>query len=401
MRLFATILFAVFYLQAHCQELNDFLVMDYTFDNCAFDDATGLHDAAIVNNPSCVCGVGDVGLEFTQTGQEVFLPSSANSFLSEDFTLSFYLQIRNTGNLCYIMSLAKDNSIDSTMTIRYLPDVEKLSVQLSESASTFIEMAVPLDVSKCWNHFVLTRDGADYYVYINGELQGQKKASRPLHFYQDTSIVIASNTYVGQQIDVFRGRIDNLQLFSSFSGKTDISKLYKKPDQILNQDTVLFAGDDLQIALGPTCAASVFWSPGDGVSSTSAYEPLITPFESTTYTVRLGDSFCSEVDTIRINVVNTDELDCQKVLLPNAFTPNGDGLNDTYFISNEFLVDELMSFEIYDRWGQKVFETISKSDSWDGSFKNKSLNPGMFLYKIRYKCQGQEYSIANNFSLIR
>lgn len=401
MRLAVTILLGVLYVSGYTQDLNSFLIMDYSFDNCSFEDSAALHDDLTANNPSCQCGVGDLGLEFTQPNQEVFLPTSINSFLSQDFTLSFYLQVRNTGNATPIWSLSKNNSVDSTMSIRYLPNVEMLSVQLSESASTFIEIAVPLDITRCWNHFVLTRQGPDYYVYINGVLEGQRGSSRALSFYMDTTVVIASNSSLSQGNDFFRGRIDKIQLFNRFSGATDVNILYERPDQILNQDTVLFLGDNLQINMSPSCASNIQWTPSGGVSNTTDLEPIMTPSESTTYTVQLTDSFCTVEDTIRINVVNSDELNCQGLLLPKAFTPNGDGLNDTYYISNGFIVEDLISFEIYDRWGQKIFETQSKSGEWDGTYKDERLNPGMYVYKISYICLGEEYSVADNFSLIR
>lgn len=383
------------------QSLDGFLVMDYNFDNCSFSDDTGIHDDAIANNPDCVCGINDTGLDITQADQSLRLPKSINTYLSEDFTLSFYFQVRNTGNPASLWSLSKESSIDSMMNIRYLPMQQLISVQLAESIGTFIEMSAEIDPSRCWNHFVLTRQGADYYAYLNGELAAQVGASRPLSFAQDTSIYIANNPGMLPSQDMYEGKIDEVKLFSAFAGSTDVGQLYRRPDQILNVDTTLFLGDALDINMGPSCATSVIWTPGNGVVSTSDLEPTITPTESTTYTVLLGDSFCSATDTIRINVIDSDLLDCQRLLLPKAFTPNGDGLNDTYFISNKFVVDEVQSFEIYDRIGQQVFSAQSKSAEWDGSFKGELLNPGMYLYKIRYTCLGEEFSVANNFSLIR
>lgn len=383
------------------QALDGFLVMDYTFDNCSLTDDTGIHDDIITNSLDCVCGINDTGVEFTTDMQALRLPKSINTYLSEDFTLSFYFQVRNTGNPVSLWSLAKNNSIDSMMSIRYLPSLEVLSVQLAESTGTFIEMSTDIDASKCWNHFVLTRQNADYYVYLNGELAAQQGASRPLNFAQDTSVYIASNPGMLASQDVFEGKIDQIKIFNKFAGATDIGELYRRPDQILNPDTTLFLGDNLQINLGPTCASSIIWTPAGDVMNPSDAEPIITPLESTTYIVRLGDSFCSAIDSVRINIINSDSLDCQNLLLPKAFTPNGDGLNDTYFISNDFLVEEVKSFEIYDRIGQKVFETQSKSGEWDGTFKNERLNPGMYLYKITYLCLGEEFSVASNFSLIR
>lgn len=90
---------------------------------------------------------------------------------------------------------------------------------------------------------------------------------------------------------------------------------------------------------------------------------------------------------------------CQ-VFVPNAFTPNGDGRNEIYRISNPFAID-LISFEIYDRWGSRVFATENALDGWDGNFKGQQMNPGVLLYRIRFRCDGQEEIAFGSFTLIR
>jgi len=59
------------------------------------------------------------------------------------------------------------------------------------------------------------------------------------------------------------------------------------------------------------------------------------------------------------------------IKVPNAFTPNGDGLNDEFRIMNAGIL-ELMEFKIYNRWGELVFETNDITKGWDGTFKGKA-----------------------------
>ena len=106
-------------------------------------------------------------------------------------------------------------------------------------------------------------------------------------------------------------------------------------------------------------------------------------------------------DTVRIYVADKPKLDCDQLLLPKAFTPNNDGLNDKYGISNIFLVEALEYFEVYDRWGAKIWSARNLSDAWDGTFNNQPVNTGMYLYKIKYTCNGEEKLNVNNFSLLR
>ena len=106
-------------------------------------------------------------------------------------------------------------------------------------------------------------------------------------------------------------------------------------------------------------------------------------------------------DSIRITIVDPDQLDCTIIYLPKAFTPNGDGLNDFFQISNPNAIDNLLSFEIFDRWGSKVFSTNNSFEGWDGSFKNERMNPGVLLYRVRHLCKGEERVDVGSFSIIR
>jgi gliding motility-associated-like protein len=96
---------------------------------------------------------------------------------------------------------------------------------------------------------------------------------------------------------------------------------------------------------------------------------------------------------------------------PNAFTPNGDGINDELCL---FGWDECVnSFHmmIYDRWGSKVFETNDADFCWDGKYKGKLLDPGVYVYFINaiYDVDGatpldksqKEVTKKGNISLVR
>src|SRR5690625_6341759 len=83
--------------------------------------------------------------------------------------------------------------------------------------------------------------------------------------------------------------------------------------------------------------------------------------------------------------------------MARAFTPNDDGLNDTYGITIPGAFDRLISFEIFNQWGERIFQTDQVDDPWDGTFKGQKMNPGGFLYKIRYECRNQEFVKTGEF----
>ena len=72
-----------------------------------------------------------------------------------------------------------------------------------------------------------------------------------------------------------------------------------------------------------------------------------------------------------------------KLFIPNAFTPNGDGLNDTYHIPNANFGN--FSFQVFDRWGNKVYETKNAGFHWDGSANGKQVPGGIYVFMLEGK----------------
>lgn len=84
--------------------------------------------------------------------------------------------------------------------------------------------------------------------------------------------------------------------------------------------------------------------------------------------------------------VTIKDVPCCQLVLPNAFSPNGDGLNDIYSPNN--LGPMLMNnFSIYNRWGEKVYSNASNAKGWDGSYKGTPCDAGTYYYRIEYDCQ--------------
>ena len=69
---------------------------------------------------------------------------------------------------------------------------------------------------------------------------------------------------------------------------------------------------------------------------------------------------------------------------PNAFTPNGDGLNDEFRAVTNSVYIEHFSLSIYDRWGAMIYQTNDISKGWDGTYKGEYCMQGAYVYKIAY-----------------
>lgn len=68
------------------------------------------------------------------------------------------------------------------------------------------------------------------------------------------------------------------------------------------------------------------------------------------------------------------------IYIPNTFTPNGDGLNDTFGIAGEAILE--FNMQIFNRWGQLVFEAANVNDRWDGTFLGQKVPIGTYVYKL-------------------
>ena len=142
------------------------------------------------------------------------------------------------------------------------------------------------------------------------------------------------------------------------------------------------------------------WTPSQGLSTPNQPATTVTPEETTTYSVTVTDTFgCSRSASVTIK---TNPILCGTpfVFIPNSFTPNGDGVNDILYVRSDIL--ESFLFVIYDRWGEKIFETDDQSIGWDGTFKQKDCQRGTYDYYFKGRCKdGEEAELKGNVTLIR
>ena len=75
-----------------------------------------------------------------------------------------------------------------------------------------------------------------------------------------------------------------------------------------------------------------------------------------------------------------------KVSVPNAFTPNGDGFNDTFKIFTAFV--KSYQYQIFDRWGSVIFSSQNSNNEWDGRINGQAPQVGTYLYMLSYTSQG-------------
>lgn len=143
--------------------------------------------------------------------------------------------------------------------------------------------------------------------------------------------------------------------------------------------TVLEGG---QIKLNPAFVygndLSYLWTPPSFLSSDTVYSPVSKPVDDIRYTFTVtGEGGCSVSDTIFIKVLKSPEI-------PNAFSPNGDGINDTWDI--KYLESYPgATVDVFNRYGQIVFRSFGYNRAWDGRSNGQVLPIGTYYYIINPK----------------
>jgi gliding motility-associated-like protein len=118
------------------------------------------------------------------------------------------------------------------------------------------------------------------------------------------------------------------------------------------------------------------WSPMLYLNNDTLLQPICTPFQNITYTLLASDSNgCVSTDTIFIKVL-------LKPIAPNAFSPNGDGIHDTWQILhlNDYPNSRV---QIYTRAGQLIYQSVGFATPWDGTNKGQPLPIGTYYYIIQ------------------
>ncbi|MBT8190613.1 MAG: gliding motility-associated C-terminal domain-containing protein [Bacteroidia bacterium] len=379
-------------------------VAHYSFDGCTLNDKAGNYNDAIVkNNLVCDCGVGQNSdaYYFNGSADTMYLDSDLGSLLSSDFSLGFYFWVNPASESYTIMSIRNGCNRDSSFIVQYLPFSREFIVEYSRNIAEGVFYRNELNLNQCWHHFMFTKQDEIFAIYIDGEFIESKEFLSALSVGDGYEFAVGYSPCVGITDQFFNGRIDEIKFYDYALLEDEINADLLYPDEIITQDTTIFLGEDVQVIAGSSCAQNINWFPTFGVDDPGSSTPLITPEETTLYALNFDHGNCSSVDSLLISVISPDDIECNQLLLPKAFTPNEDGLNDEYGISNDFIVDQIDRFEIYNRWGEKLFETINKNEKWDGTYKGEYQMPGTYVYKVEYTCLGNDYKSTGSFNILR
>lgn len=156
--------------------------------------------------------------------------------------------------------------------------------------------------------------------------------------------------------------------------------------------------------LGNGPFARYAWTPTTGLSCADCPNPIVTVGTNITYTMQVTSPLgCSASDTVSFRVVC---VQAEQVYIPNAFSPDGDGVNDVFMVRGKGL-SRVKSFRVFNRFGQVVFEkqNFAPNDpahGWNGKINGVPASPDVYVYVAELLCTGgASYFEKGNVTLVR
>jgi gliding motility-associated-like protein len=181
-----------------------------------------------------------------------------------------------------------------------------------------------------------------------------------------------------------------LYIYTAANGCADSAyqTIYVQASPIVN------AGPDLSVLLGDSTIVDATatgtglqfkWAPSIYLNNDTILKPVSTPAEDITYVLKVtGTGNCSNSSQVFIKVLLPP-------VIPNAFSPNGDGINDFWNIK---YLDTYPNCDVsvFNRYGQPVFHSVGYNRPWDGMYNGKPLPVGTYYYLIDTKRQKKLFS---------
>lgn len=286
-------------------------------------------------------------------GPNITFCDSGSVILDAGAGLTSYLW--NTGSVNQFLFVSDPGTYSVTVTNQYgCSAFDSVTVDTSGQA---IGIFLGPDTVKCSDTDILLDAGDQFvaYEWDNGS-------------FDQYRIITSPGTYIVTVTDQFGCRYtDMIDVVQDSTIPVDLG-----PDRTICPDK--------QIELeAPAGFDRYLWSTG------AETETILVQAGSYSVTVWSNDCAASDFITIR----DTNGEHCQKDLwIPNAFTPNGDFLNDEWQIIGVSLTD--YEIRVFNEWNQLMYQSSDVNRAWDGSFRGQKLPEGVYTYRIVYRIAGDE-----------
>jgi len=296
-------------------------------------------------------------------------------------------QLQNPQNICY--QTAGLYTVKLTATNVNGTDIEEKIeyIQVDSCLPPIARFEVERD-SLCRNMCVqffnrsLRSDSIQWIFYGADQGYDTSYVQNPTVCYSDTgqfAVQLSDSNIYGADILLINGYIS----------------IADYPQVIAGADQTIIRGIPVQLEVFGT-GTSYLWTPDVAINNPTSRFPTVNPTENTRYYVTTTNAHgCSATDSLRVLVRQEYYAG-----IPDIFSPNNDGENDELKIRGNGIQD--IEFYVYNRYGEKVFESENINIGWNGTYSGEDMNPGVFVYfaKITYE-NGFEEILKGDVTLVR
>lgn len=189
------------------------------------------------------------------------------------------------------------------------------------------------------------------------------------------NVYTSSSLQAGDQIEVVLGYQDACGMNTSVTSNS--LTVEASPVVSAGADLTSVNGAAVNLSGSTSIGGTIVWSPGNSLSSTTTLNPIANPSATTEYVITIETATgCISSDTVLVSVSN------KTWALFSSFSPNGDGTNDTWVIPDADSYPEI-SVQIYNRWGNLLYDQNTTYIPWDGTNKGEKLPSETYFYIVK------------------
>ncbi len=237
----------------------------------------------------------------------------------------------------------------------------------------------------------LNASGGDFYTWSPSGVLNSSVISNPI-------AIVDSTTSFNVEIGLLNNNGDTCK--RTLSTKIIISEIDSLNYSITANPDTIFIGEQSQLNFTSDVNMNYFWNPAESLNKNDINNPIAKPITDTWYEVKVVDSLgCSFKKKILVKLLS-NACEEPNIFIPNGFSPNNDKVNDILFVNGNFI--ETLVLKIYNRWGELIFESNNRNNGWDGTYKNKIADVGVYGYFLEAICfDGKTFFKKGNITLVR
>jgi len=288
----------------------------------------------------------------------------------------------------------------------FYPDGGKFKIVLSsvnafgcdDTSATNIEVGAPPKVGI--SNSVAVCRGSSIQLTATGGIGYSWTPSQSVDFPGQTQVMVSPTVTTEYSVNVTTSVVvDGKNCEFLLTTMAEVWRLSSTPVSGKAEPAIIIVGNSTTLRYIGDLGAQVVWYPAGATTPATGYTVTAKPDKPTTYTAVANRGPCTQDVEVHVDAFTEGCLG-KDVFVPNTFTPNEDAVNDRLY-ARGIKLDEIY-FAVYNRWGEKVFETKDLNVGWDGLYNGKPAEAGVYGWYLSAKCyNGEETFRKGNVTLIR